>query len=128
MWKTAFKKFEGDIVCQMYLLIGRNFNAQFYFEEHHWISISEFVLWWIEVRSSPPEVFLCKGVLKICSKFAGKPPCWCVISIKLQNNFIEITLRDECSSINLLHIFRKPFYENTYGGLLLGGFPHWFCS
>ena len=27
-----------------------------------------------KVRSSPPEVFLGKGVLKICSKFTGKHP------------------------------------------------------
>ena len=26
-------------------------------------------------RSSPPEVFLGKGVLKICSKFTGEHPC-----------------------------------------------------
>ena len=26
-------------------------------------------------RSSPPEVFLGKGVLKICSKFTGEQPC-----------------------------------------------------
>ena len=24
-----------------------------------------------------------------------------------------------CSPVNLLHIFRTPFYKNTYGGLLL---------
>ena len=34
-------------------------------------------------RSSHPEVFLKKGVLKICSKFAGEHPCQSVISIKL---------------------------------------------
>ena len=27
-----------------------------------------------KVRSSPPEVFLGKGILKICSKFTGKHP------------------------------------------------------
>ena len=46
-------------------------------------------------------------------------------SIKLLCNLIEITCRHECSSINLLHIFRTPFHKNTYGGLLLcltGGF------
>ena len=42
--------------------------------------------------SSPPEVFLGKGVLKICSKFTGEHPCQSVISIKLLINFIEITL------------------------------------
>ena len=31
-------------------------------------------------RSSPPEVFLEKGVLKKCSKFAGEHPCQSVIS------------------------------------------------
>ena len=34
-------------------------------------------------RSSLPEVFLGKGVLKICSKLTGEHPCRSVISIKL---------------------------------------------
>ena len=34
-------------------------------------------------------------------------------------NFIEIMFRQECSPVNLLHIFRIPFYKNTSGGLLL---------
>ena len=34
-------------------------------------------------RSSPPEVFLGKCVLKICSKFTGEYTCRSVISIKL---------------------------------------------
>ena len=42
-----------------------------------------------------------------------------VISIKLQSNSIEITLQYGCSPVNLLHIFRKTFPENTSGGLLL---------
>ena len=29
--------------------------------------------------------------------------------IKLQSNFIEITLRRGCSPVNLLHIFKIPF-------------------
>ena len=38
---------------------------------------------------------------------------------RLLCNFIEIALWHGCSSpINLLHIFRTPFYKNTYGGLL----------
>ena len=44
-------------------------------------------------RSSHPEVFLRKGVPKICSKFTGEHPCRSVISIKLFCNFIEITPR-----------------------------------
>ena len=68
---------------------------------------------------SLPEIFLEKGVLKICSKFTGEYPCQSVISIKLQSNFIEITPRRGCSLLNLLHIFRTALLQNTCGGLLL---------
>ena len=70
-------------------------------------------------RSSHPQVFLGKGVLKICSKFTGEHPCQSAISIKLLCNFIEITLRHRCSPVNLRHIFRTPFSMNTSGWLLL---------
>ena len=70
-------------------------------------------------RSSRPEVFLWKGVLKICCKFTGEHPCRSMISVKLQSSFIEIGLRHECSHANLQHIFRASIYKNTYGGLLL---------
>ena len=70
-------------------------------------------------RSSRPEVFLGKGVLKICSKVTGEHLCRSVILIKLLWNFIEITLRHWCSPVNLLHIFRNPFPKNTSGWLLL---------
>ena len=43
-------------------------------------------------RRNRPEVFLTKGVLKMCSKFTRKHPCRSLISIKLQSNFIEIVL------------------------------------
>ena len=62
-------------------------------------------------RSSRPEVFLAKGVLKICSKFIGEHPCRSVISI--------ITLWHGCSPVYLLHIFRTTFSKNTSGWLLL---------
>ena len=42
-----------------------------------------------------------------------------MISIKLQSNFIETTVRHGSSPGNLLHIFRKPFLKNTSGWLLL---------
>ena len=70
-------------------------------------------------RSSHPEVFLRKGILKICSKFTGEHPCRSVISIKLLCNFIKIILWHGCSPVNLLHIFRTPFPRNTSGWLLL---------
>ena len=37
-------------------------------------------------RSTHPEVFLGKSVLKMCSKFTEEYPCRSVISIKLQSN------------------------------------------
>ena len=69
--------------------------------------------------SSRPEVFLGRGVLKICSKFTGEYPCRSMIPIKLLCNFIEITLWHGCSSVYLLHVFRTPFLKNTFGRLLL---------
>ena len=43
-------------------------------------------------RSNRPEVFLAKGILKICSKFTEKPPCRSVISIKLFCNSGRLVL------------------------------------
>ena len=60
-----------------------------------------------------------KTVLKMCSKFTREHPCRSVILVKLQSNFIEITLRHGCSPVNLLHIFRTHFLKKTSGRLLL---------
>ena len=79
------------------------------YKDHHFSNI----------RSSSLEVFWENVVLKICSKFAGKHPCRSAISIKLQSNFIEITLCHECSPVNLLHNFITVFPKNTSEGLLL---------
>ena len=57
--------------------------------------------------STPPQVFLGKYVLKICSKFTEKHPCRSAISIKLLWNFIGIAFRHWC--VNLLHTFRTTF-------------------
>ena len=74
-------------------------------------------IWVIETyyhfRSSHPEVFLEKGVLKNMQQFTGEYPCRGAISIKLQSSFIEITLRHGCSPVNSLLIFRTPFSKNT---------------
>ena len=51
-------------------------------------------------------MFLGKGVLKICSKFAGEHPC-------------RSAIRHGCSPVNLLHNFRAPFLKNTSRWLLL---------
>ena len=60
--------------------------------------------------SSHSEVFLGKGVLKICSKFTGEYPC---------RSPYRFALRHGCSPVNLLHIFRTPIATNTSGRLLL---------
>ena len=70
-------------------------------------------------RSIHLEVFLRKGLLKICSKFAGEHPCRSATSTKLLCSFIVITLRYGCSLVNLLDIFRTPFPRNIFGWLLL---------
>ena len=70
-------------------------------------------------RNSLPQVFLGKDVLKIRSKFTRGHPCRSVISEKLQSNFIKISLQHGCFPVNLLHIFRILFLNNTSGGLLL---------
>ena len=78
----------------------------------------------IDFRSCHPELFLVKGVLKICSKLTEEHPCRSLISIKLQSNFIEIPLRYGCSPVNWLHVFRTSFTKNTSGWLLLW-FEYW---
>ena len=60
-----------------------------------------------------------KGVLEIRRIFTGEHPCRSAVSIKSENNFIEITLRHGCSPSNLLHIFSILFFKNTSGQLLL---------
>ena len=64
-------------------------------------------------------MFLRKVILRISSKFTGEHPCQNAISINLQSNFIEITLWNGCSPVNLLHVLRTPFPKNTSGRLLL---------
>ena len=59
------------------------------------------------IRSSRPEVFLRKGVLKICRKF------------QCNFNKVAFQLRHGCSPVNLLHISRTPFPRKTFGCLLL---------
>ena len=78
-------------------------------------------VFFVKIQKQPfrVEVFLRKGVLKICSKFTGEYLFRSLISIKLLCNFIKITLQHGYSPVSLLHIFRAPFYKNTPWGLLL---------
>ena len=99
-------------ICLKNHTLTNNTLTYIYYQNHVFIFSYTF-------RSSHPEVFPGKGVLKICSKFAGEHLCRSVISIKFLCNFIEIALRHECSPVNLLHIFRPPFHKNTSGWLHL---------
>ena len=66
-------------------------------------------------RSSHSEMFLGKGVLKICSKFTGEHPCRSAISIKLQSNFgMGVLLQISC-------IFSEHLFLRTP---LMGCFCH----
>ena len=72
-------------------------------------------------------MFSAKGVLKIWKKLTGEHPCRSAILIKLQANFIKITLRRGFFPANLLHIFRILFLKNTLGGLLLNQYCFILC-
>ena len=93
--------------------------------EKHVLNIFENVVMFNLIRSTHSEVFLRKGVLKICSKFTGEHQCRSATSIKL---LIEITLQHGCSPVDLLHIFRTPFPGNTSEWLLLFNKNHWIRS
>ena len=48
-----------------------------------------YLLFTRKLRCSPPEVFLCKNVLKKCSKFTGEYPCRGAISLKLHTTLLK---------------------------------------
>ena len=50
-------------------------------------------------RSSRPEVFLEKDVLKICSRFTGEHPCRSAISIKLQATLFKSASEESIQAI-----------------------------
>ena len=104
VWLT-FAISAQTFIWRILLLFG---NWYYWWNEIWHSSItSPFFLRRGKVKSSLPEVFLGKGVLKIYSKFTGEYPC-----------------RNHTSkSLNLLHIFKILFYENTYGGLIQKNFP-----
>ena len=51
----------------------------------------------ILIRSSHPDLFLGKGVLKICNKFTGEHPCRSVISIKLLKWVFFLEQQNSCT-------------------------------
>ena len=123
---TEFKKKNSNsestpLSAPMYIV---SFKTKYFKVSESNLSKKDALIFIIIIRSSHPEVFLRNGFLKICSKFTGQHPCRSVISLKLFCNVIETALRDGCSSVNLLHIFRTPFLKNTSGWLLLDNHSH----
>ena len=84
------------------------------FEKH---VLSENTFWYCIV--SDESLLKSLNKLNLFKKKSGEHSCQSVISIKLLCNFIEITLRDGCSPVNLMHIFRTHFPKNTCGRQLL---------
>ena len=102
--------------CNHSEIISRCFILTFQISGDN-IFISSHQSCFIKTQKQPTEVFLLKGVLKICGKFTEE--CRSVISIKLLCNFIQIALQYGCSPVDFLHIFGTPFSKNTSGWLLL---------
>ena len=67
-------------------------------------------------RSSHPEMFLGKGVLKICSKFTGEHECRSAISINC-----KATLLKSDFGMGVLLLIRNIFSEQLFLRTLLGG-------
>ena len=88
---------------------------------------------WKESRINEVQKQPSRGVLSTnkCSvnmqQTYREHPYRSVISIKLQSNYIEITLRYRCFPVKLLYIFRTPFIKSICGRLLLEGDSEW-CS
>ena len=81
------------------------------------------------LRSTPPEVFLAKRVMKIRSKFTGQHLYQSVISIKLQSNFVQVALQYECSPVNLLAAhFQNTFSQESLWTAALQLTSDGFCS
>ena len=95
-WDVKLKKIKIIIKKMIRMQIGVN---------------SQLYLGTIFYKSIPAEVFIEKGILKICRKFTGEHLRQSVISIKLESIFIGITLRHGCTPINLLHISDHLFYR-----------------
>ena len=80
-------------------------------------SLCNFTKKWLQKQS--PGGVLIKRCYENISKFTEEHSCRSVISIKLLSSFVEIALQHECSPVNLLHVFRTPFYKSTSGWLFL---------
>ena len=70
-------------------------------------------------RSSRPEVFGKRGVLRNFAKFTGKHLCrslfFNIVAGLRPTTFLKKILRYRCFPVNLVKFLRKPFLQNTSG-------------
>ena len=69
----------------------------------------------VHLQKLPSGDVLKKRFSENMQQIYRRHPCRSSISITLQSNFIEITLRHGCSPVGLLHILRTPFSKNSSG-------------
>ena len=70
--------------AKLIIILGQK-SISFVHLKQTW-NLSKFIL---TFRSSPSEVFLGKGVLKICSKCTGEHPCQCGIWIRSYKAYLS---------------------------------------
>ena len=75
------------------------------------------LLWNITFRSSRPEVFCKKGVLRNFAKFTGKHLCqsFCFSKVACLC-LLKKRLRHRCFPLNFAKLLRIPFLQNPSGG------------
>ena len=70
-------------------------------------------------RSSRPEVFCKKGVLRNFAKFTGKHLCQSLFFIKVAGlHFVKKETLSQVFPVNFVKFLRAPFLLNTSGGCL----------
>ena len=88
----------------------RKLNKNTFFIIQHCLTEARFLcMYGLLLESSRLGVFLGKGALKICNKFIGEHQCKSMISIKLKNNFVEITLSAWMFSCKFAAYFQNTF-------------------
>ena len=78
----------------------------------------------LQDKSSPPEVFFYKGILRNFAKFSGKHLCLGLSFDKIPGlrpaTLLKERLWHRCFLVNFEKFLRTPFLQNTSGGC--------FCS
>ena len=120
-WKSGMNAAKKCVGFDLLLGSGKVFNFLFVS-----LVIELFSLWLRFCRrngrnisgSNPSRGFPRKRCSENVQLIYRKYPCRSMISVQLLCYSIEIALQHGCSLVNLLHIFRTPFYKNTYDGVV----------